>query len=314
MDFGKVLTRSWEIIWKHKALWIFGILASCGGNFNVGGNFNYSVGQEDTRNLPPEFARFFTNWERTFSQFFNERNIGWIIAIICVLILIGILFWVIGIFGKVALIKGTTKAEASQAISFRSLAAESWPLLGKAVGLSILLFLIPFAVFLLVFLVFTAIGIATAGIGFICLIPIFCLLVPFFLLYFVYTEMAVIALIKEGLKVGEALSRGWEVFRNNLGSLIGMGLILLVGGILVGIIVSLPLIAIAAPAFFGFLSDDPNAAGSGLLVSVILFLIALPFLIVINGIIRAYIQSAWTLTFMQLTGAKPRTTRARASA
>ena len=315
MDFGKVLTRSWEIIWKHKALWLFGILASCSGNFNFGGgNFNYSVGQEDTRNLPPEFARFFANWERAFSQFFNERNIGWIIAIVCILILIGILFWVIGIYGKVGLIKGTVNAETGQAIGFRSLAGESWPLLGKAVGLSILLFLIPFAIFIVLALIFAAIGVATLGIGLICLIPIICLLIPFFLLYFVYAEMATIALIKEGLTVGEAFSRGWEVFRNNVGNLIGMGLILFVGGILVGIIVSLPLIAIAAPAFLGFLSDDPNASRSGLLVSVILFLIALPFLIVINGIIRAYIQSAWTLTYVQLTGAKPKTTRARASA
>jgi hypothetical protein len=27
-DFGKVLSRSWQIIWKHKVLWIFGILAN----------------------------------------------------------------------------------------------------------------------------------------------------------------------------------------------------------------------------------------------------------------------------------------------
>ena len=28
-NFGEVLTRAWQIIWKHKVLWIFGILASC---------------------------------------------------------------------------------------------------------------------------------------------------------------------------------------------------------------------------------------------------------------------------------------------
>jgi hypothetical protein len=29
-NFGEVLTRAWQIIWKHKVLWVFGILASCG--------------------------------------------------------------------------------------------------------------------------------------------------------------------------------------------------------------------------------------------------------------------------------------------
>jgi hypothetical protein len=31
MDYGEVLTRAWQIIWKHKVLWIFGIFAGCSG-------------------------------------------------------------------------------------------------------------------------------------------------------------------------------------------------------------------------------------------------------------------------------------------
>lgn len=30
MDYGEVLSKAWKIIWKHKILWLFGILASCG--------------------------------------------------------------------------------------------------------------------------------------------------------------------------------------------------------------------------------------------------------------------------------------------
>jgi len=307
MDFGKVLTRSWEIIWKFKALWIFGILASCGANFNGGSNFNYSVGRRDIGNLPPNFQRFFDNMERSFNQFFNEQNIGWIIALVCVAILIAILFWAIGVFGKAGLIKGAINAEAgAKSIGFRSLAGETWPLLGKVLGLSLLLFLIPFVVILILGFMGALLTAATVGIALICLIPLACLLIPVFLLYLIYAEMSFVSLIKEGLGVGEALSRGWEVFRNNLGNLIGMGLILFVGGLMVGLIIAIPTIALFTPAIFGFLSDDPNALGSGLLISVILFLIALPFLVVINGVIRAYIQSAWTLTYLQLTGSKPK--------
>lgn len=306
MDFGKVLTRSWEIIWKFKALWIFGILASCGANFN-GGNFNYSVDRRDIDNLPPNFQRFFDNMERGFNQFFNEQNIGWIIAIACIAILIAILFWAIGVFGKAGLIKGTINAEAgAKSIGFRSLAGETWSLLGKALGLSLLLFLIPFVVIVILGFMGALLTAATVGIALICLIPLACLLIPVFLLYLIYAEMSFVSLIKEGLGVGEALSRGWEVFRNNLGNLIGMGLILFVGGLLVGLIIAIPTIALFTPAIFGFLSDDPTALGSGLLISAILFLIALPFLAIINGVVRAYIQSAWTLTYLQLTGSKPK--------
>jgi hypothetical protein len=308
------LSRSWEIIWKYKALWIFGILASCGANFNVGGNFNYSADRRDIGNLPPNVQRWFTDWERGFGQFFNEQNIGWIIAIVCIAILIGILFWVIGVFGRVGLVKGAVNAEAGKAFGFRSLAGESWALLGKALGLSILLFLLPFAAILLLFIIGALVTAATMGFGLFCLIPLACLLVPVFMLYFVYTEMALIALVKEGLGVGDALGRGWEVFRANLGNLIGMGLILVVGGFLVGLVLIIPMAAIAAPALFGMFSQDPNAFGSGLTVSLILFVIALPFLILFNGILRSYIESAWTLTYLQLTGSKPKATKAKARA
>jgi len=306
MDFGKVLSRSWEIIWKHKALWIFGILASCGNSFNFGNNFSYSADRQDIGNLPPNIQRFFANWERGFEQFFNEQNMGWIIAIVCIALLIGILFWAIGIFGKIGLIKGAVNAEAGKTFGFRSLAGDTWPLLGKALGLSFLLILLPFAVMALIIAASVAFGVLTLGFGFFCLIPLFCLLIPVFFLYFVYTEMAIIALVKEGLGVGQAFSRGWEVFRANLANLVGMGLILLVGGILVGLILVIPMAAIAAPALFGLFSQDADALGRGFIVSIILFLIALPFLILFNGILQSYIQSAWTLTYMQMTGSKPR--------
>jgi uncharacterized membrane protein YgcG len=47
-NFGEVLTRAWKIIWKHKILWIFGILASCargsgGGGNGGGGSRNYQT-------------------------------------------------------------------------------------------------------------------------------------------------------------------------------------------------------------------------------------------------------------------------------
>ena len=47
MDYGEVLSKAWKIIWKHKVLWIFGILASFGqgsggGSGGSGGNSGVS--------------------------------------------------------------------------------------------------------------------------------------------------------------------------------------------------------------------------------------------------------------------------------
>ena len=49
-DFGEVLSRAWQIIWKHKILWVFGIFAGCarggggGGGSGMGRGGNGSGG------------------------------------------------------------------------------------------------------------------------------------------------------------------------------------------------------------------------------------------------------------------------------
>jgi hypothetical protein len=81
-----------------------------------------------------------------------------------------------------------------------------------------------------------------------------------------------------------------------------MGLILILGVTLIGgAIISLPLLIVAAPAIAGAVTGSTEAIRNGLIVSGILFLIYLPFLIVLSGILRAYTASAWTLTFQRLT-------------
>ena len=40
MDFGKVLTRAWQITWQCKVLWLFGFFL---GGLGVNGGFNFST-------------------------------------------------------------------------------------------------------------------------------------------------------------------------------------------------------------------------------------------------------------------------------
>ncbi len=302
MDFGFVLRRSWELIWKNKVLWIFGILASCStGGANFGGGFNGQMGSGDTQFRPEQFEQ----WSHDFETFVNQGGWAIIFAVFCAVILIGLLFWVIGIFGKVGLIKGILKADAGSALSFRPLASESWGMLGSALGLNLVLILIPLAA-LFVGILFSLL---TFGIGLICLV---CLGIPLAIAYSVYTELANVALVREQRGVGAALSSAWELIRTQFAPLAGMAVVLIVGGFVVGLILLLPFAAVALPAILSF-ARDPNTVGGGLLISGILFLILLPFYFIATGIIQSYLHSAWTLTFLQLTPSAPaKSTRAKA--
>jgi len=52
-------------------------------------------------------------------------------------------------------------------------------------------------------------------------------------------------------------------------------------------------------------SGTQDAFTTGLTISAICLVLALPVLILLGGILQSYIQSAWTLTYLQLTGAAP---------
>ena len=56
-NFGEVLTRAWQITWKYKVLWIFGILAGCtNGGGGGGGNSGYRVGPSDSNYVVRYYA------------------------------------------------------------------------------------------------------------------------------------------------------------------------------------------------------------------------------------------------------------------
>ena len=44
MNYGEVLSRAWQIIWKYKVLWIFGILAGLGSGGGGSGGLTQAPG------------------------------------------------------------------------------------------------------------------------------------------------------------------------------------------------------------------------------------------------------------------------------
>jgi hypothetical protein len=298
MTYGEVLTRAWKIIWKFKVLWIFGILASCGtGGSGGGNNFSYQFSRGD---LPPQFQQLFTNSD----QFFN--NYWWVIALLtcltCVLVIVAIFLSTIG---RIALIKGTLRAEmGAERMGFIELFNESTPYFWRVFGLSLLLF---FAFFVLITAgILLAVGTAviTFGMALFCLIPLCCLMIPVFWAVWVILEQAYIAIVAEDRGAIEGLVRGWEVVKAHWEPMLIMALILIFGGAIVGFIVSIPLFIILFPLFF-MLGITSGSNMAPLAIGGICFLIYLPVLILASGIIKAYVQSAWTLTFLHVTGSGP---------
>lgn len=301
MNFGEVLSKAWQIVWKHKVLWLFGILASCSnasGGSGGSGNLRWSFSRGE---LPPQMQMYLDQIERI-----PEWQIVVIVGIALLVILILVVLAVfLSTIGRIGIIRGTQQADKGEArLTFGQLFRESLPYFWRVFLLNLLIGL-AIAVIVFLFAVLVIIGaVLTLGIALLCLIPMVCLLVPLFWLVSVFIEQANIAIVVENLGIMDGLRRGWTVFRDNLGTMIVMGLILFLGvGLIGGLIIALPVFLIVIPAVSGAIIGTERAIGGGLLVAGLCFVAYLPVLLVLNGILTSYIESAWTLTFMRLTSA-----------
>jgi hypothetical protein len=308
MDFGEVLTRSWRIIWKHKILWLFGILASCGqGNGNGGGSGNASYQFSGTETyLPTEFHQYLPALQRFVENIETWQILIFVSIAILISLFLSALVLSFNTIGRIGLIQGTVKADNDvEKISLGELFQNGLPFFWRVLGLNLGYGLVFALLVSIIVIPLVFISIITFGIGLLCLMPIICLLVPLSLLAGVILEQAIIALVIEDLGVITSVQRGWQVFRENLGAMIVMALILGLGGIVVSMVIVFPLFFISVPiiiaAFTGTLAEIDYALGGGILISVLLFTAYLPVMVVIGGILRAYINAAWTLTYLRLT-------------
>ena len=302
-NFGEVLTRAWQIIWKHKVLWIFGIFAGCSrGSSSFRGNSS-GGGSGSGGQLPPELMRIFQ---------VIQQNLVTFIVVGCILVL---LIWAITIFlstiGKVGLIRGTYQADGgTDKLIFGQLFSESTPFFWRVFGLSLIVavpILVVFAVFIAGFAAFAisaSNGNDAARVGVFGLLPLLigcvCILVPVMFVIGMIIRQAENAIVLENMPVLPAISRGWEIFRANLGPIILMAIILAVVGVVVGLIIAIPILAVVVPAAITFAVNRAENWTPMIFAGVCLCLY-IPVAWLLNGILTAYTESAWTLTYMRLT-------------
>ncbi len=315
-DFAKVLSRSWQITWKYKVLWIFGMLASCGrggGGSGGGGNnsgMNYSqdpYSSQDPFNNPmvAQYADFIDSSVRWLTE-----NMWVIWALVGLFLLIWILQIVLSILGSIGLIRGAYQAETgAEKIAFLDLLRESTGYFWRMLGLIFLLTLpIILIVFTMVFLAVFSMG-ATAGtsgdgamVGGMMILTIFaccCFMFPLLILFGIYTSQATRALVIEDLGVLPSLARGWDVFRSHFWELLIMAVFLFIINLMIGIVIAIPIYIAIFPLSMSLMQGNITSWQPIIIVGVLILLYS-PIAWLLSGISLAYSETAWTLTYLDL--------------
>ena len=292
-NFGEVLTRAWQIIWRHKVLWIFGIFAGCGRGSGGGGGGGGGNGTGPGNQPFPQLEQFFNQ----LGQWIEDNP--WIVAVAILFVLALVLISIfLGTIGRIGLIRGTYQAETgTERLNFGELFSGSTPYFWRVFGLSLIIFLIA----ILIFVPLALFGVLTAGIGLICVLPLICILIPLLWALSVVIEQANAAIVIDNLGIGDGLRKGWDIVRANVGPIILLALIIFIGSGVIGFIIAIPIIAAIFPLIFSAASNNANPAW----ITVVCCAVYFPILILLSGILNAYVQSVWALTYMRLTAKPP---------
>jgi hypothetical protein len=299
MDFVEVLRRAWQIIWKHKVLWIFGIMAGCarGGGGGTGSGTGWRQNQPFDQNAFRQFQQYGTalgGW---------IGNHLWVVVVFALVVLVLIVVSIfLGTIGRIGLIRGTVQADGgAERLSFRDLFGGSRRFFWRVFGLSILVWFASVILALIIFLPLIVLTVVTFGLAVLCMLPLICLLIPVVIGIRLVVRQAIVAMVIEDCGLEAGVRRGWEVVKKNIGPIVIIWLITFVAGLLVGLLIALPILVILIPAAIVIAASGQQASFTPLIIGGVCAAAYLPILLVANGILTAYLESIWTLTYMRLT-------------
>ena len=275
MEYGKIVSRSFNIVWQNKFLILVGFLAALGsGSFGGGGGGG--GGNGDSGQFPEVEAEI------------AALAAGLIVALVCVVLIVGIVLWAISTIARGGLIASVDSIESGEKSGFRKAWGAGWEKAWALLGIGILPAIPALILFVVGLMSFGAYGgiialfdeefaqVSTAGLG--ITIAIFaCILVPIMLVLSILRNFAERACMLEDHGVIDAYRRGASVLRANLGEAIILFLLQIAIFIILGVLFFLP----------------------GLIL--VLCCLLWPLLIVVQGFISAFVSSMWTLAWRTWT-------------
>ncbi len=310
MFYRKFLRQGWEVTWRNKYLWFFGLFAALlgnGGEYEIiirglsgetGGSFFPTL-----RNIAGTGVfslKTLANLPKLIVQ--DPLNLFFIFFFgIIILILLGFLIWLViisqaALVNNAALVIGKKKNDFAQGVNTGM--KHFWPVLGLNVVIRIVIG-ISFAILSLPIILMagrSSIVAANAmfGIAFLLFIPL-ALAVSFIIKY----AIAYVVIKKSSFL--DAIKSGWQLFINNWLVSLEMALLLFFINFVVGLALLLFFLVLAVPFLFLALVFHSLASVAGFwLIAMLAFIMFFLMIVIVGAGLATFQISAWTSLFLEL--------------
>ncbi|MCA9959872.1 MAG: hypothetical protein KC443_12595 [Anaerolineales bacterium] len=307
MDYGRFLSRSWQITWRYKFLWLWSGLAVLGtGGGRVSGVLLHLFIPTDWRN--PDFVLAEVEATLATSTLLLERMgsvLLWGVLLLFLLLIVG---WLLFALAEGVIIRAVLDAEDERPVTATHALRGGWPLLGRFVAIDAAVF---FPLFLLLLLMLLLLGgalissiivgtrqqttggfLLPLGVGGLCLLPLLLLLAPLGLLTTVFRGLAFrdTAVYQTGVR--DTIRHTWTLTRAHLGPL------LIVTGLLWGVktLFNVALSMVTLPVFTFLLPLVTLPRAFVLVVS----LVAAILLLLLQAILHTFTAVTWTMAYLSV--------------
>jgi hypothetical protein len=285
-NFGDVLGRTWKIGWNHKVLWLWQMLP---------GLFSILV-------LPfsflgnPMFARLLPE---PLNRIASET---WFTVLFVTLYLIMMVFVMfVGVVSQLATTYGALQVEkGAEKLAFRKMFNESLPYFRRIFGL-FFIFGSAWALLIFSFMAINMFGsMLTMGLASLCFMPFFLLLFPIAIVGYSVMELAQAAIIADDMGIMDAISHGWKLFRANW---LGVILLMVILYFAFFVVISILYFPMMLPMMLLPLGIDAQGDFNNMMIlfSVVFFPLMFILLLSAQGILMAFFQSAWAVTYLRLS-------------
>jgi hypothetical protein len=277
MEIGPILQRAWQIVWKHKILFVFSLL-------------QYLV-------IAPIFLVNLVD-PSTLAEWLYQANFLWLYILI--VLAWSLLAMVVAAFGMTAVIRGAVMAkDRTEPLKFGFVFQQSLPYFPRLLGILGLCLLAGMLVGGMFGCLTVVASIATMGLGMLCLMPLFLILFLVLLAAGVWVDLSIVAAAAGEKGVFAAFGSAWELIRRNAGRVTILALILVFGRLFLLGIVAVP---------YYLLSFTPLLSLGGQIDALLVTRISswamvayFPILALGQAAVTTYLYAAWTDAFLTLS-------------
>lgn len=295
INYLDIVKRAAAVAWKNKQLWWFGFFASL---TSAGGSFYCFTGNGEN------FTEDRVTEEKVMSFISDHSALMMGAGMIIVILLL--LFLVLGIIGRGALIKSIEKVLKNELLDFKSGMREGKKYFWKILGIGFLsaMFIILAIIILITPIVFLFLNKAYIF-GILLVLLAAAILIPFMILTAFIRVYGYIYAVLGELKVWASIENAYVLLRKNLGVSIIMGLIFILLDMIWGlslVILLVPIVAalVVLGSFFYLILKGIGVAIAVTLGALIVIAIAL----FVRAVYETFAQAVWILFFHEI--AKPK--------